>query len=911
MLTNEMLGPYRVLQKLGEGGMGEVYRAKDTRLGRDVAVKVLSAHLSSDAGAKGRFEREAKAASSLNHPNICAVYDVGTQDDVHFLVMELVEGETLAARIERGPLQTSEILTIGTQIADALDKAHRKGLVHRDLKPANVILTKMGAKLLDFGLAKAVAAGADTPDVPATMLPTMTKAMVTQHGAIVGTVHYMAPEQLEGRDVDARADLWALGATLYEMATGVRAFEGTSTATLISSILRDEPRPVTELRPLAPAAFGRVVAQCLAKDRDDRWQSAGDLKRELTWLASGSGSQVPPAAAASAASVSPSTNPPAVSSRGRRALYALMGALIVALAATSVLLWQTTRTRDGEVLRFDVDALPDTALEIETRPALSISPDGRTIAFTAVRGGTARLYVRRRDETQARLLAGTEGASDPVFSPDSRWLAFVAAGELKKVSLDGPVISLAKVTDPRGAAWIDASTLVFSPHADNGLFKISASGGTPEPLTTLDQARGERTHRWPTVIPGGKAILFTVGTLASPDDYDLSPIDALVLGTGERKSVFTGASFARYAPTGHLLLARAASLSAVKFDPDRLVVSGETVPVVQGIATDTTTGATHFAVANNGTLIYLAGGTTTNDRRVFWAGTSGAPQPLANLPAAVYNDPKISPDGRKAALLVGPSGSGDVWVYDFERSTSTRLTFEGTDETPTWSADSRFVYFGSVTAPTKTTFYRKPADGSQDAERVAELPGVRAFLQQVSPRGDSLLFDYYDVARAGGQSEIARILVGTGRLEKIVATPANETSAVISPDGRWLAYVSDASGPNEIFVRDVSGGGRWQVSSAGGEEPRWSASGHELYFRRGTQLLAVSVEAGAQFHPGEPRVVVEGIYNLRSGSLMSYDVDPTRERFLMIRPANSSEISPMTSLRVVLNWFTDLRSKMK
>src|SRR5262245_52019120 len=262
--------------------MGEVYRAKDMRLGREVAVKVLSAHLSSDAGAKARFEREAKAASSLNHPNICAVYDVGAQDDVHFLVMELVEGETLAARIERGPLQTSEILKIGTEIADALDKAHRKGLVHRDLKPANVMLTKAGAKLLDFGLAKAVAVGADTPDVPATMLPTMTKAMVTQHGAIVGTVHYMAPEQLEGREVDARADLWALGATLYEMATGVRAFEGTSTATLISSILRDEPRPVTELRPLAPAAFDRVVAQCLAKDPDDRWQSAGDLKRELT-----------------------------------------------------------------------------------------------------------------------------------------------------------------------------------------------------------------------------------------------------------------------------------------------------------------------------------------------------------------------------------------------------------------------------------------------------------------------------------------------------------------------------------------------------------------------------------------------------------------------------------------------------
>ena len=889
--------------------MGEVYRAKDTRLGRDVAVKVLSASLSSDAAAKARFEREAKAASSLNHPNICAVYDVGAQQDVHFLVMELVEGETLAARIERGPLQTSEILTIGTQIADALDKAHRKGLVHRDLKPANVMLTKAGAKLLDFGLAKAVAVGADTPDVTATMLPTMTKAMVTQHGAIVGTVHYMAPEQLEDRAVDARADLWALGATLYEMATGVRAFDGTSTATLISSILRDEPRPVTELRPLTPAAFGRVVAQCLAKDPDDRWQSAGDLKRELTWLASASGSQVPATALASAPSLSSSIKPRAGPAGSRRGLIAIIGALV--LAATGALLWQNTRSRDGEVLRFDVDALSDTALQIETRPALTISPDGSTIAFTAVRGGTARLYVRRRDEAQARLLAGTEGASDPVFSPDSRWLAFAAAGELKKVSLDGPVISLAKVTDPRGATWIDASTLVFSPHADNGLFKISASGGTPEPLTTLDPARGERTHRWPTVLPGGKAILFTVGTLASPDDYDLSPIDALVLATGERRTVFTGASFARYATTGHLLLARAASLSAVKFEPDRLVVSGEPVPVVQGIATDTTTGAAHFAVANNGTLIYLAGGTTTNDRRVFWAGTSGAPQPLANLPAAVYNDPKISPDGRKAALLVGPSGSGDVWVYDFERSTSTRLTFDGTDETPTWSADSRFVYFGSVTAPTKTTFYRKPADGSQDAERVAELPGVRAFLQQVSPRGDSLLFDYYDVARAGGQSEIARILVGSGRLEKVVATPANETSAVISPDGRWLAYVSDVSGPNEIFVRDVSGGGRWQVSSAGGEEPRWSGSGHELYFRRSTQLLAVSVEAGAQFRASEPRVVVDGIYNLRSGSLMSYDVDPKRERFLMIRPANSSESSPITSLRVALNWFTDLRSKMK
>jgi serine/threonine-protein kinase len=332
---------------------------------------------------------------------------------------------------------------------------------------------------------------------------------------------------------------------------------------------------------------------------------------------------------------------------------------------------------------------------------------------------------------------------------------------------------------------------------------------------------------------------------------------------------------------------------------------------VQGIATDTTTGAAHFAVANDSTLIYLPGGITTNDRRVFWAGASGAPLPLANLPPAVYNDPKISPDGRKAALLVGPSGSGDVWVYDFERSTSTRLTFEGTNETPAWSADSRFVYYGSVTAPTKTTFYRKPADGSRDAERVAELPDVRAFLQQVSSRGDSLLFDFYDVVGAAGQSEVARIPIGTGHLEKVIATPANETSAVISPDGRWLAYVSDASGVNEIFVRDLSAGGQWQVSAAGGEEPRWSGTGHELYFRRDTQLLAISVEAGAQFRASEPRVVVDGIYNLRSGSLMSYDVDPKRERFLMIRPANNSESSPITSLRVVLNWFTDLRAKMK
>jgi serine/threonine-protein kinase len=540
---------------------------------------------------------------------------------------------------------------------------------------------------------------------------------------------------------------------------------------------------------------------------------------------------------------------------------------------------------------------------------VTIAPDGQTVVFSATTDGVARLYARRRQDSEARVLPGTEGASDPQFSPDGQWVLFAANAELRKVSLNGPVVLVCKTADSRGATWLDPATIVVSPGVDQGLFRVpAAGGGTPQPLTTPDGARGERGHRWPVALPGGSVVLFTVGTVASPDNYDSSEIDAVVVATGERRRVFQGASMVRYVRSGHLVFSRGASLFAVRFDVDRQTISGEPVPVIEGVGSDLTTGAAHFAVADDGTLVYVPGSTRLNARRLFWVAGAGTPQPLASISPAEYNDPKISPDGRLAAVVMGPSGSGDIWVYDVERSTFTRLTFDGTNGSPVWSADG-YVYYASFGAGDLTTFFRRPADGSRDAEAIAWLPGQRAFIDSFDRERQSLVLEVY-----GSQLDVATLAVGSrGPARNVMETPVNEYHAVLSPDRRWLAYVSDARGRPEVYVREQSeNGGRWQVSVGGGEDPRWSKSGRALYFRAENRLLVAAIEPGPSFRHAAPRVVVEGICSLCTDiHHMTYDVDPNpnTERFLMVLPAEPDAGDSASGLRVVLNWFTDLRRR--
>ena len=550
-------------------------------------------------------------------------------------------------------------------------------------------------------------------------------------------------------------------------------------------------------------------------------------------------------------------------------------------------------------------SLPDkTEFNLVRYPALDVAPDGSAIVFSASTEGVSRLFIRRRNESDARSLPGTEGALYPVFSPDSKWIAFNANFTIKRVSVDGEVIPIVQVGDARGIAWADNENLIYSPEPAVPFFRISSDGGKPQQITELDQAKKERTHRWPQVLPGNKVMIFTVGSIESPDNYDNAAIEAVILATGERRLILSKASMARYSPSGHLIFSRGGALYAVHFDPDTLTVSGTPDEILQGIAGDVTTGAVHFAVAGDGTLVYIPGNAGANMRGVSWVDRAGNAQPL-NLPPAQYNDIRISPDGSRMAIVIGSSGSGDVWVHDFARATSTRLTFDNKNAAPIWSADGRTIYYSSIDLTgARTTVMRKPSDGGREAEVVASVEDA-AYMKAIDSDQTSAIFDYKMIANRG---DIVRIPLGSdGPITPIVNTDFNEFGAALSPDTRWLAYQSPENGPPEIWVRDLSGsGGRWQISTAGGEEPRWSPDGRELFYRNNTFFMSTSIDTKTSFSAGAPKTLFTGIFDLRSNSGMSYDIDPKTGRFLMIRPAQSSA-SAMPVIKVVLNWSNGLQ----
>ncbi len=889
-------GPYEVLSKLGEGGMGEVYRARDARLNRDVAIKVLPGAFALDPERVARFEREAQTLASLNHPNIAQVH--GVVEEPLALVMECVEGEDLAQRISRGPLPIDEGLAIARQIAAGLAAAHERGIIHRDLKPANIKVSPDGTvKVLDFGLAKAIArehsGAADLANSPTfSNVPQM-----TQMGVILGTAAYMAPEQARGKRIDQRTDLWAFGCVLYEMLSGQKPFHGEddSVATVLARILEREP-DYTALPAATPASIRRVIRRCLEKNPSRRLASAQDAGLEIE------DAQTTPEPAAAAAA-----KPTA-----RSALPWIAGVLVLALLGTSVALWRATRPRVERVMRYDIQLPPKGSLSLTQWPPIAISHDGSMVVFTVTSEGGTQLFLRRRDERGVRAVSATENGASPVFSPDGRWLVFVAGRDLKKMMIGSGATTIGQVGTSRGATWLDDGSIVYSPDAAAGLVRVPRDGGPAQPLTTLNTQKGERSHRWPTTLPGGRAVLFIVGVNSSPDDYNNSDVDAVIVTTGERRHILTGASFVQYV-SGHLIFMRNGSINAVPFDPDSLTVSGTPVPVVNGVAGDVTTGAAAFACADDGTLVYAPGASEANGnlRRLVWADRTGTVDPL-NVPAAFYNDTRVSPDGSRVAVIVGASGSGDVWIYDVARKTFTRLTFDGNIGTPIWSPDGSSVIYASIEASAsgRTTFFRKPVDGSREPQKLATVNG-RSYLVSISPGGDRLTI----VKATNTQSRVGDILsvaVPEGTETPVVATNADEYSASPSPDGRWLAYQSNESGRYEVYVRDLrEGGGRWQVSTAGGEEPHWSADGHELFFRIDDRLMHVRVTSRDPFDADTPAKLFDGIYNVRSDTGASYDVDPKTSRFLMTRSADPAAAPSITSLNVVLNWFEDLRGNSR
>ena len=676
LATGTRLGAYEILGLIGAGGMGEVYKARDTRLERIVAIKVLPEHLSQNRERRERFEREARAVSSLNHPRICTLYDVGHDEGIDFIVMEFIEGETLAARLEKGPLSVEEALEIGAGIADGLDNAHRQGVVHRDLKPGNVMLTVPGVKILDFGLAK-FATSDPIQNVSALSglsgLPTQAKPLTTE-GSIIGTLHYMAPEQLEGHEVDARSDIFAFGALLYEMVTGRKAFEGKSQASLISAIMSSDPPPVSQLQALSPPALDHVVRTCLAKNPNERWQTSGDVFRQLKWIREG-GSQ-------------PSVAAPVGAARSSILIWASIAAALALGAIVGAFAWSLRPDAPARIVRFV--ATPPSAAPLDTASPdgdLAITPDGTRIVYAALHEGRRQLVVRALHELEAATLAGLgEGLRAPFISPDGNWVGYFNDRLLRRVSiLGGPPVTICTLPggSSRGASWGRDGTIVFATGALSGLWRVPAGGGEPEEITLTGAAY--ENHVLPEILPGGEAVLFTV-TREAVGNVENNQIAVASLVDGEPRILIPGGSNPCYASSGHIIYGVNGTLRAVGFDLARLEVTSAPAPVLSGVVTKAG-GATNFGISDDGSLVYVAGRMGGGAQRVLvWIDRNGREEVLTAEPRA-YTSPRISPDGSRLALDVRDQES-DVWIWDFARETLSRFTFgPSVDGRPVWSPD--------------------------------------------------------------------------------------------------------------------------------------------------------------------------------------------------------------------------------
>ena len=883
ILPGKRLGPYEILSAVGAGGMGEVYRAKDTRLDRIVAIKVLPDHLSSKPDLRERFEREAKTIASLNHPHICTLHDVGHQDGTDFLVMEYVEGETLAQRLTKGALPLEQVLQYSIEIADALDKAHRKGITHRDLKPGNIMLTKSGAKLLDFGLAKLRQGAAS--QVPLSELPTADDS-ITAQGTILGTLQYMAPEQVEGGEVDSRTDIFAFGVVVYEMATGKKAFEGKSQASLIAKILETDPPPISSFQPMTPPALDRVVKRCLAKEPDERWQSANDLANELKWIAEG-GAETSKVALSEA-------KPP--TKKWRQAVV-LGVAVLVAAVVAGITIWNLKPSLPRPVSRFTLTLPPGQQLAgLENGAGVALSPDGTHLAYAAIQGGSQQIYLRAMDSLEARPVPGTEGAVAPFFSADGQWVGFFAGGKLKKISAGGgPAVTLGDAPQSFGASWGSQGMIAFSPASGLGLQQVSDGGGVAQPLTRL--GIGDGGHRWPEFLPGGKAVLFATGANAAT-----SQIAVQSIRTGERHLV-QGGTNPRYAPSGHLVYAQGGSLMAVPFDSQRLTVTGAAVPMVEGVVQSAVDGSTQYSLSATGSLVYVPGSVQAAQRRLVWVDRKGMEQPLP-APPHVYRYPRFSPEGQRVAISIEESGS-NIWVYDLARDTLTRLTFQGGDGMGAWSPDGkRIAFYSGKEGP--TNLFWQLADGSGGLERLNTSEYTQA-PNSWSPDGQ--LLAYLEVNPTTGY-DIWVLRLSDRKAQPFLRTQFNESAPRFSPDGRWLAYISDESGRNEIYVQPYPGpGGKWQISTEGGTEPVWNRNGRELFYRSGNKMMAVDVTTQTGFAAGKPRMLFEGPYLPTPITFPNYDVSSDGQRFLMLKPTEQAQAAP-TQINVVLNWFEELKQKV-
>ena len=895
LTTGERLGPYEIQSSLGAGGMGEVYRARDTRLDRTVAIKILTSRLSSSAELKARFEREARAVSALNHPCICHLYDIGSQDGTSYLVMEYLDGESLADRLRKGALPLKQTLQIGIEIAQALTAAHRAGILHRDLKPGNVMLTAGGAKLLDFGLAKAAptlggSSAAISGMTPST--PTMTIAELsspakplTRQGTILGTYQYMAPEVLQGAEADARSDIFSLGCVLYEMVSGRRAFEGKSQLSVLTAILEKDPEPVSQVVPSSPPALDYVIQSCLEKNPEDRFQAAHDVQMQLKWIGE-RGSH--------AALVLPS----GTSFQGP--WFGIGAAVLIVLVAVAAYM-SAPRRPDPTVVRSFIPPPAGTSF-VTLAPAAGtpvISPDGGRLIFAARDDkGKNQLYIRALSSVTATALAGTEEASYPFWSPDSRQVGFFQGGKLKKIDANGgPSQTLCDAGIGRGGAWSKSGVIVFAAGPAQGLQRVSAEGGTPEPATKLDVGRGENSHRWPFFLPDGKHFLFWARNSHGIQDH---VVYVGTVGSLDVRTLLKSELAATYA-SGYLLFLRSRTLMAQPFDVGRLETSGTPEPIAEYVAINSTSNRPVFSASDNGTLVYQTG-SEQGGWRLAWFSRNGNPTGfLGDLDR--YFDPAISPDGKRVAteLLTG-QGTGDVWIFDLQRNTKMRLTFgPASQRYPVWTPDGKTIYFGSNRLGSMHV-YAKAADGTGPEQTVVEEDAFD-WPEDVSP--DQKYLVYFRVGNPGTAMWALPLFGNDRKPFAIVSSAFNTLAASVAPDGKWMAYETNETGRFEIYVTAFPGGGpKWQVSTNGGSTAKWRRDGKELFFLDPSDnLMAVDVNpTSVPIQFGTPHALFRapGVQN----TLGPYCVTADGKKFLINSGDVKEENQPLT---LVQNWPVQLK----
>ena len=871
------LGPYEIRDQLGAGGMGEVYRATDTRLDRTVAIKVLPEHLASDPQRRERFEREAKAISSLNHPHICTLHDIGEQNGIHYLVMELVEGETLQRRLEKGRLPLDQALDYAIQIADALDKAHRQGVVHRDLKPGNIMITKSGTKLLDFGLAKLKARAA-----PLDQWSTIEeKEPLTADGEILGTLQYMAPEQLEGKESDTRTDIFAFGAVVYEMVTGRKALEGTSQASLIAAIMQNDPRSMSELQELVPPPLDRLVRQCLAKDPDNRWQTAADLMRELTWTAS-------------TADPKPEILQASTGTRERVA-WALFAAATLAV----VVLILPREDPPGRVFRSEYVLPIKDQLAIGTpNPTVIVSPDGSSFLHSMF--PLSGLLLRSFDAVGMTSIVDVRTSASALYSPDGLWVAYIdpEIGLMKVPITGGAPSPIIPGLDSRsdGITWGEGDTFVFTPDRQSGLWTVSADGGEPKELTTL--ADGETSHHLPKFLPAGRAVLFTVSTeQQSGDDGQI----AVYSFDDDTKTILLPGTHPQYAPTGHLVYAQGNRILAVPFDVARLEMTGTPVPVVENVLRRKR-GVAQFSFSDTGTMMYVPSDVAEPQRKLVWVDRQGRTEPVRDLAFGPHVKPRLSPEGNRIATFFVGYSAFDVWVYDLVTDNLQPVTLDGyrsLNMMPLWTPDGAGLTFSRVGRQGASIYTMRVDEPGEMRALTSSNDGTNGPVSY-SPDGTLAFLG----TRTGVGTGIF-MLLPDGEVQDFLVTPDQESSPMFSPNGRFIAYVSDESGQNEVYVQPYPfiPGGQRKVSSEGGTEPVRARNGTEIYYRNGDSMMAAEVATGP-FEVVDRIELFVGRFN-NSPSTPSYDV-AADGRFLMV------EDDPDDSVRVIVvqNWFEELKERV-